>query len=51
MRSQTMMFLFFAALAVAPAAQERMYKCVDAKGKTYYTRFRLRSASAATRRS
>src|SRR6266481_2641783 len=38
MRSRTMMFLCFTALAVAPAAaQQRMYKCVDAKGKTYYT--------------
>src|SRR3979490_2565672 len=38
MRSQTMGFLGFTVLAVAPAAaQERMYKCVDAKGKTYYT--------------
>jgi len=38
MRSQTMVFLCFIVLAVAPAAaQERMYKCVDAKGKTYYT--------------
>src|SRR5260221_536511 len=38
MRSQTMVFLCFTVLAVAPAAaQERMYKCIDAKGKTYYT--------------
>jgi hypothetical protein len=38
MRSQTMVFLCFTVLVVAPAAaQERMYKCVDAKGKTYYT--------------
>ena len=38
MRSRTMMFLCFTLLAVAPAAaQERMYKCVDAKGKVYYT--------------
>jgi hypothetical protein len=38
MRSQTMVFLCFIVLVVAPAAaQERMYKCVDAKGKTYYT--------------
>ena len=38
MRSRTMVFLCFTALAVAPAAaQERMYKCVDARGKTYYT--------------
>src|SRR5260370_26475663 len=33
-----MLFLCSTLLAVAPAAaQERMYKCVDAKGKTYYT--------------
>jgi len=33
-----MMFLCSTLLAVAPAAaQERMYKCVDAKGKVYYT--------------
>ncbi len=32
------MFLCSTLLAVAPAAaQERMYKCVDAKGKVYYT--------------
>ena len=32
------MFLCLTALAAAPAAaQQRMYKCVDAKGKTYYT--------------
>ena len=38
MRSQTMVFLCFTVLAVAPAAaQQRMYKCVDARGKTYYT--------------
>src|SRR5260221_12299580 len=38
MRSQTIVFLCFTVLAVAPAAaQQRMYKCVDAKGKTYYT--------------
>jgi len=38
MRSRTMMFFCFTLLAVAPAAaQERMYKCVDAKGKVYYT--------------
>ena len=37
MRSRAMMFFCFT-LAVAPAAaQERMYKCVDAKGKVYYT--------------
>lgn len=28
---------FIAALAAAPASAQRMYKCVDAKGKTYYT--------------
>jgi hypothetical protein len=33
-----MMFLCSTLLAVAPAAaQERMYKCVDARGKVYYT--------------
>ena len=40
MRSQTVVFLCLTALAAAPApAQQpqRMYKCVDAKGKTYYT--------------
>lgn len=41
MRSQTVVFLCLAAFAAAPAeAQQqpqRMYKCVDAKGKTYYT--------------
>jgi len=32
------MFLCLTALAMAPAtAQQRMYKCVDSKGKTYYT--------------
>ena len=32
------MFLCLTALAAAPAAaQQRMYKCVDSKGKTYYT--------------
>jgi len=32
------MFVCLTALAAAPAAaQQRMYKCVDAKGKTYYT--------------
>ena len=37
-RSRTMMFLCSTLLAVAPAAaQERMYKCVDARGKVYYT--------------
>jgi hypothetical protein len=38
MRSQAIVFLCFTVLALAPAAaQQRMYKCVDAKGKTYYT--------------
>ncbi len=38
MRSRTMMFLCSTLLALAPAAaQERMYKCVDARGKVYYT--------------
>ena len=41
MRSQTVVFLCLTALAAAPAeAQQqpqRMYKCVDARGKTYYT--------------
>jgi hypothetical protein len=38
MRSQTMVFLCSTVLALAPAAaQERMYKCVDARGKVYYT--------------
>src|SRR5712691_12279099 len=38
MRSRTVMFLCSTLLAVAPAAaQERMYKCVDARGKVYYT--------------
>src|SRR4030088_1114771 len=38
MRSRTLMLLCSMLLAVAPAAaQERMYKCVDARGKTYYT--------------
>ena len=38
MRSRTLMFLCSTLLAVAPAAaQERMYKCVDARGKVYYT--------------
>jgi hypothetical protein len=33
-----MMFLCSTMLALAPAAaQERMYKCVDARGKVYYT--------------
>ena len=38
MRGRTMMFLCSTLLALAPAAaQERMYKCVDARGKVYYT--------------
>jgi hypothetical protein len=41
MRSQTVVFLCLTAFAAAPAeAQQqpqRMYKCVDARGKTYYT--------------
>jgi hypothetical protein len=38
MRSRTMVFLCCTLLALAPAAaQERMYKCVDAKGRVYYT--------------
>jgi len=38
MRSRTMVFLCSSVLALAPAAaQERMYKCVDARGKVYYT--------------
>ena len=38
MRSRTLMLLCSTLLAVAPAAaQERMYKCVDARGKVYYT--------------
>ena len=38
MRSRTMLFLCSTVLALAPAAaQERMYKCVDARGKVYYT--------------
>jgi hypothetical protein len=38
MRSRATTFLCLTLLAVAPAAaQQRMYKCVDAKGKTYYT--------------
>ena len=37
-RSQATTFLCLTLLAAAPAAaQERMYKCIDAKGKTYYT--------------
>ena len=38
MRSRTVLFICSAVLAVAPAtAQQRMYKCVDAKGRVYYT--------------
>jgi chromosome segregation ATPase len=41
MRSRAVTFLCLTMLAVAPAAAQqapqRMYKCVDAKGKTYYT--------------
>lgn len=41
MRSQTVVFLCLTALAASPAGAQqqpqRMYKCVDAKGKTYYT--------------
>jgi len=38
MRSQAIAFLCFTVLALAPAAaQQRMYKCVDARGKVYYT--------------
>jgi hypothetical protein len=38
MRNRTMLFLCSTVLALAPAAaQERMYKCVDARGKVYYT--------------
>jgi hypothetical protein len=38
MRSQTIVLLCSTVLALAPAAaQQRMYKCVDAKGKVYYT--------------
>ena len=37
-RNQATTFLCLILLAPAPAAaQERMYKCVDARGKTYYT--------------
>ncbi len=37
-RSQATALLCLILLAAAPAAaQERMYKCVDARGKTYYT--------------
>ncbi len=38
MRSRTVLLLCSTLLAAAPAAaQQRMYKCVDAKGKVYYT--------------
>jgi uncharacterized protein DUF4124 len=39
MRSQTAMFLLLSAFLVPALAQQpqRMYKCVDAKGKVYYT--------------
>src|SRR5205823_11567481 len=38
MRGRTVMLLCCTLLAAAPAAaQERMYKCVDARGKVYYT--------------
>ena len=41
MRNRTAVFVCLTVLAVAPAAAQqapqRMYKCVDAKGKTYYT--------------
>jgi len=38
MRSRTVLFLCSTLLAAAPAAaQQRMYKCVDARGKVYYT--------------
>lgn len=40
MRSQFVVFLCLTALAAAPATAQqpqRMYKCVDSKGKTYYT--------------
>jgi hypothetical protein len=38
MRSHAIVFLCFTVLALTPAAaQQRMYKCVDAKGKVYYT--------------
>jgi len=52
MRSRTMVFLCSTVLALAPAAaQERMYKCVDAGARSITRRCRLRSAWAATRRS
>src|SRR5258705_13675391 len=38
MRSRTLQLLCSSLRAVAPAAaQERMYKCVDARGKVYFT--------------
>jgi uncharacterized protein DUF4124 len=38
MLSRATVFLVLATLSAAPAwAQQRMYKCVDAKGKVYYT--------------
>jgi len=40
MRSQTAMFLLLSAVlvpALAQQAPQRMYKCIDAKGKVYYT--------------
>jgi hypothetical protein len=49
MRSRTLMLLCSTLLAVAhAAAQERMYKCVDARGQVYYTQVPPRSVSAAT---
>lgn len=36
-RLAVLVFLFAAAPAVAQQTTQRMYKCVDAKGKTYYT--------------
>lgn len=38
MRSRTWAFVCLMVLLAAPAAaQQRMYKCVDARGRTYYT--------------
>jgi hypothetical protein len=37
MLSRVILVLCLSALAVAPAAAQRMYKCKDAQGKTYYT--------------
>lgn len=38
MPSRTVFFFLLTALLAAPAAsQQRMYKCMDAKGKVYYT--------------